>query len=167
MDREREVSILEEQGGFRVGRSTSEQIFILKETILGRKRGRKSTFCCFLDIRKAYDTVFREGLWESLLVKQIGGKMWRVIKNMYSEVASCVRLGEERTDWFRLEVGLRQGCILFSVFIDRLAEEVKEVGGARYGKIELSLLLFADFLTVRFISVGRKIHQAQNLLVQS
>ena len=47
--------------------------------------------------------------------------MWRVIKNLYGEVASCVRLGEERTDWFRLEIGLRQGCILspvlFSVFI--------------------------------------------------
>ena len=59
--------------------------------------------------------MFREGLWESLLVKGIGGKMWRVIKNLYREVGSCVRLGEEKTDWFRLEVGLRQGWILSPV----------------------------------------------------
>src|SRR2546421_9185149 len=76
------------------------------------------------------------------------GKIWRVVKNLYGEVGSCVRLGEEKTDWFSLEVGLRQGCvlspILFSVFIDGLAEEVKKVGGAKYGKILLSLLLFAD-----------------------
>ena len=46
-------------------------------------------------------------------------------KKLYREVGSCVRLGEEKTDWFNLEVGLRQGCILspvlFSVFIDRMA----------------------------------------------
>src|SRR3984957_4564941 len=58
---EREKKIVEEQGGFREKRSTSEQIFVLKETILGRRREKKRTFCCFLDIRKAYDTVFREG----------------------------------------------------------------------------------------------------------
>ena len=85
---------------------------------------------------------------ESLLVKGISGKMWRVVRNLYQEVGSCVRLGKEKTDWFSLEVGLRQGCILspvlFAVFIDRLAEEVKKVGGARYGEIMLSLLLFAD-----------------------
>ena len=55
--------IVEEQGGFRENRSTSEQIFILRETIEARKKKRKKTFCCFLDIKKAYDTVFREGLW--------------------------------------------------------------------------------------------------------
>ena len=74
--------------------------------------------------------------------------MWRVVKNLYAEVGSCVRLGEDKTDWFSLEVGLRQGCILspvlFSIFIDGLAEEVKKIGGARYGEIEMSLLLFAD-----------------------
>ncbi len=45
-------------------------------------------------------------------------------------------------------MGLRQGCILspvlFSVFIDGLAQEVKKIGGAEFGKIVVSLLLFAD-----------------------
>jgi hypothetical protein len=128
---EKEKKLVEEQGGFRKKRSTVEQIFILKETIQGRRRKKKKTCCCFLDIRKAYDTVFREGVWEGLWVKGIGGKMWRVLKNLYQEVGSCVRLGKEKTDWFNLEIGLRQGCILspilFSVFIDGLAQEVKRV----------------------------------------
>ena len=58
--------LVEEQGGFRAGRPTSEQIFILKEMIQGRRRVNKRTVCCFLDIKKAYDTVFREGLWERM-----------------------------------------------------------------------------------------------------
>ena len=60
---------MEEQGGFRAKRATSEQIFILKETIQGRRGAKKKTFCCFLDIRKAYDTVFLEGLWKRMLDK--------------------------------------------------------------------------------------------------
>ena len=63
--------------------------------------------------------VFREGLWKSMLDKGIGGKMWRVVKNLYREVGSCVRLGEEKTDWFEIEVGLRQGCILSPVLFRR------------------------------------------------
>ena len=47
--------LVEEQGGFRKERAHSEQVFILKEIIQARKRLRKKTFCCFLDIRKAYD----------------------------------------------------------------------------------------------------------------
>ena len=78
---------------------------------------RKKTWCCFLDIRKAYDTVFREGLWKGMIGKGIGGKMWRVVKTLYREVGNCVRLGEEMTDWFSVDVGLRQGCILLTVWL--------------------------------------------------
>ena len=46
--------------------------------------------------------------------------------------------GGEMTDWFNIEVGLRQGCvlspILFSIFIDGLAEKVKSAGGVKYGR---------------------------------
>ena len=120
-----EGQVSERAGGFREKRST-DQIFILKEVV--GEESEKEYLLLFLNIRKAYDTVFREGLW-------------RVVKNLYSEVGSCVRLGEEKTEWFKLEVGLRQGCILspalFSIFIDGIAEVVKKVGGARYGELVL------------------------------
>jgi len=48
---EREKKLIEEQGGFRAKRSTSEQS-LLKETILARRRQKKKTFCYFLDIRR-------------------------------------------------------------------------------------------------------------------
>src|SRR5690348_196224 len=42
----------------------------------------------------------------------VRGKMWRVLKNIYKKVESCILLGDHRTDFFNLQVGLRQGCIL-------------------------------------------------------
>src|SRR4051794_19996914 len=44
-------------------------------------------------------------------------------------VESCVLVGQDRTEWFSIEAGLRQGCILspilFAIFIDGLAREIK------------------------------------------
>ena len=54
------------QGGFRTGRSTTDQIFILNEILTSRKEEGTDTFTCFIDIAKAYDRVWRPGLWYKL-----------------------------------------------------------------------------------------------------
>ena len=36
----------------------------------------KKTFCFFLDIKKAYDTVWRDGLWYKMWEMGIQGKLW-------------------------------------------------------------------------------------------
>ena len=80
------------------------------------------TYAFFLDVQKAYDTVWRNGLWYKLWDVGIRGKMWRVIKQMYEESKSMVFLDGERSEAFNEEQGVAQGCslspILFSVFIN-------------------------------------------------
>src|SRR4051794_13693262 len=102
----------EEQAGFRPDRTTMDHVFVLSELVRSRKTRGLDTHLCFLDIRKAYDTVFREGLWKRLLDVGVNGKTWRVIRNIYETVESTVILGEELTDWFSVELGLKQGCTL-------------------------------------------------------
>ena len=53
--------LVDEQAGFRVGRSTVDQVFVLSELIRARRRKGQKTYCAFLDIKKAYDTVWRDG----------------------------------------------------------------------------------------------------------
>ena len=67
---------------------------------------------CFIDIQKAYDRVWREGLWEKLAEYGISGKMWRVLRSIYENVESSVMLGGNNSRFFPINVGLRQGCIL-------------------------------------------------------
>ena len=141
--------LAEEQGGFRIKRGCIEQIFVLKEVI--RMRRGKKTYCCFIDIKKAYDRVWRDGLWHKMRELGVKGKMWRMIREMYSDVKSRCFVGEATTDWFDVDVGVRQGCvlspILFNMFINGLAEEVKSLGlGVKVddGEGNLSILLYAD-----------------------
>ena len=144
---ESKKALVEEQGGFREGRGTPDQVFSLVEMV--RARAGMKTYCCFIDVRKAFDRVWRAGLWKQMWDIGVRGKMWRVVKNMYEEVVSCVKVGSDRTDWFGLDVGVRQGCvlspILCSIFIDGLAKELKKCrGGVRVDGLPVLLLLYAD-----------------------
>ena len=64
--------LAEEQGGFRTKRGCIEQIFVLKEVI--RMRRGKKTYCCFIDIKKADDIVWRDGLWQKMRELGVKGK---------------------------------------------------------------------------------------------
>src|SRR3569833_3563097 len=93
----------DEQAGLRPGRSTVDHIFAVTEVLRLRRARRKETHCCFLDIRKAYDTMNRDALWKRLLDVGIRGKMWRVLKNGYDVEESCVLVGKQRLEWIVVE----------------------------------------------------------------
>ena len=123
------------------------------------------THCCFLDIKKAYDRVFRVGLWKRMLDVGIKGKLWRIIKQLYDVVESSVLVGNQQTGWFGVDVGLRQGCnlspILFAIFIDGIARKVKEAKqGIKIQDLKLNIMLFADDL----ILLGSSRKELQNLI---
>src|SRR3569833_4746440 len=90
----------DEQAGLRPGRSTVDHIFAVTEVLRLRRARRKETHCCFLDIRKAYDTMNRDALWKRLLDVGIRGKMWRVLLFVFVVVVCCVLVGKKRTVWF-------------------------------------------------------------------
>lgn len=100
---------MEEQGGFRPQRGTEDQLFVLTEILRGRGSHR-TTYTAFIDVKKAYDTVWRNGLLKRLWDEGIRGKMWRVVKGMYSVVQSAVLVGDEQTEWFDLSTGQAGMC---------------------------------------------------------
>ena len=71
--------ICENQGGFRKGYSTTDNLFILHILINIMKCKKKKLFYAFIDFAAAFDTVWRDGLWNKLLINQINGKMYNII----------------------------------------------------------------------------------------
>lgn len=123
-------------------------MFVLTE-ILRNRGSHVTTYTAFIDVKKAYDTVWRDGLWKRLGDEGVRGKLWRVVRNMYNVVQSAVLVGDEQTEWFELNTGVRQGCvmspILFSLFINGLAREINEkTVGIAVGERRVRLLLYAD-----------------------
>ena len=127
-----QAPLSDEQGGFRSGRGCIDQLFILTEVLRLRHNQGKATFVCFIDVKKAYDTVFRDGLWKRLLDVGLSGRILRVLLNLYDKAESAVMVNGILSRWFESGVGVRQGCVLspllFSIFINPLIEELRATG---------------------------------------
>ena len=109
------------QFGFTRERRTLDAAFILDTLIDQARASKKQLYAVFIDFQKAYDYVFRDGLFFKMVHSGMLGCVYRVIVSMYESVKSIVRLGSEVSDVIQQHVGLRQGCVLspclFSLFI--------------------------------------------------
>ena len=66
----------------------------------------------FKDLEKAYDRVTREALWQVLRMRDVGGKLLNGIKSMYVKSLACIRVKGGESKCFRIDSGVRQGCIM-------------------------------------------------------
>ena len=88
------------QAGFRPGYSTTDNIFILKFLIDFMQASKKKLYCCFIDFKQAFDTVWRIGLWKKLLQENITGKCFKLIFNMYQGIKSKISTNDGSTVFF-------------------------------------------------------------------
>ena len=162
---DKEGVLHEGQAGFRINRSCMDNVYTLNEIVQGRLREDKKTYALFLDIQKAYDSVWHDGLWYKLWDMGVKGRMWRVIKKMYAS-KSAVLLEGEKSDTFTIDQNITQNYslypILFSVFVNDLLKEVQQNGlGIQLtsGKT-VGGMLFAD----HFVGISDSKESLQKLL---
>ena len=133
-----------------------DQVFAVRQVCEKYLANRKDVFWAFMDLEKAYDTIDRQGMWQMLRVYGVGGKLLKAVQSFYVDSTSCVRVGNDVSEWFPINVGLRQGCVmspwLFNVYMDGVVREVNvrllgkglELLSANGVRIEMNQLLFAD-----------------------
>ena len=141
--------LVDEQNGFRACRSCIDHIFVLCTVLRNRKLSGKDTFLCYIDYKKAFDSV--DLLLYKLSHIGISGNMYRAISSLYSNPRSRVILNNEHeTDYFDCPVGVKQGdCLsptLFAIFINDLALEIKNsnIGVILEENLLVNILLYAD-----------------------
>ena len=79
----------ENQAGFRAGYSSFDHIFSLYALIELLKAKNKKLYCCFIDFRKAFDSVWRIGLWMKMLGNGINGKIFNLF-SICTEISNPV-----------------------------------------------------------------------------
>ena len=134
---EENAILKENQAGFRKHYSTTDHIFALYSLIEILKHEKKKLFCSFIDLSKAFDSVWRIGLWRKLLNNSIDGKFLKVIYNMYLNIKACVSVDGANSAFFFCNTGVRQGDnlspVLFALFMNDLEDKllIDNVDGIR------------------------------------
>ncbi|KAK3099269.1 hypothetical protein FSP39_001936 [Pinctada imbricata] len=141
------------QIGFMKNSQTTDHMLILK-TLIDKyvTNGKQHLYLCFVDFKKAYDTVWRKGLLYKLLKAGIRGKTFNVIDSMYSKSECCIKLNGPRTDFIDNQVGVKQGEVLspllFNLFINDLVESIDDNENTKLNEKEVPCLLYADDLVL-------------------
>ena len=90
----------ENQAGFRQQHSTLDHVFVLKALVDMFVSQKKKLYCAFVDYRKAFDSVWRAGLWYKLAKQMVNGKVLKVIVSMYNQIKSCIFVNSSKSDFF-------------------------------------------------------------------
>ena len=125
------------QGGFRRGRRTEDNLFML-ERLIEMVRGRKEEICvAFLDMEKTYDRVNRKKLFEVMRCYGVHEKLVRLIERLYDGSLVKFEMEEVTTGWYKSDSGVWQGCplspLLFNIYVRELGNVISNcVHGVKY-----------------------------------
>ena len=138
----------------RVGRSTSDGIFILHSLVQHVLKDNGKLNCAFVDYEKAFDTVIHEALWLKLVENGISCKFTRILQSLYGKVLAAVKIQSDVSSFFEIALWVKQGEPLsplpFILFINDVYADLKnadnsgEITGISINHICFFLLLFAD-----------------------
>ena len=117
------------QAGFRKVRGTRDQIANIYWIIKKLKEFQKNIYFCFIDYTKVSDCVDHNKLWKILKEMGIPDHLTCLLRNLYTGQEATVRTGHWTTDWFQIEKGVRQGCILSPCLFNLSAEYIMQNAG--------------------------------------
>ena len=95
-------------------------IWIIKKA----REFQKSIYLYFIDYTKVFDCVDHNKLWKILKEMGIPEQLTCLLKNLCAGQEATVRTVYGKTDWFRIEKGVQQGCLLspylFNLYVEHI-----------------------------------------------
>ena len=146
--------LAENQLGFVAGNRTSDAHIIINNLVKKICHNKNSKiYSCFVDFKKAFDSIPRDILLKKLTNYGIKGKFFNILRNIYTSDKACIKLNNLRSESFDLNLGVRQGCILspllFNIFLCDLVKKIQSLGGKiNIGSNSVNSLFWADDLVL-------------------
>ena len=139
--------------------------FILQETIFHNNELNSDVYLTTLDTKQAFDSVWLPGVFYKLTKLGVKGTMWLLIKDMHTNMSSCVSVNGLKSPFFNVQQGIRQGGVIstwiYNLFINELLEELTESNrGAQIISLTTGSTTLADDICLAATSPSKM----QNLL---
>ena len=118
-----DTQLEENHSGFRPKRGCCDQIYVARMLIQKAREFNRPLYFCLLDLQKAYDSINREALWQSLRRSfSIPEKIISILQALHHNTTGIVRAEEQTSEKFPINVGVKQedvlSPVLFNLFLD-------------------------------------------------
>ena len=145
------------QGACRPGLSCVHTTLLMQETIAQQLETHKNIFVCYLDVTKAFDGIWINGLFYRLHQLGIRGRIWRLLYKCYIDFTARVRIQGKFSRSYKMLCGIHQGGYLSSLkyiaFIDSL---IRTLENSRIcctmGRMNTTPLGYADDMATATVS---------------
>jgi exonuclease III len=120
------LSSNDNQFGFKKGLSCSHAIYTVRNIVNRFIDGGSTVNLCALDLSKAFDKVNHNVLLMKLMKRRIPIELLNVFEYWLNNCWSCVKWNGHLSNFYKLELGVRQGSVLspffFAVYLDDLLD---------------------------------------------
>ena len=83
-------------------------------------------------------------LWQRILESNVNGKLFRVIYNLCDAAKSCIKIGNNLSEVFHCNIGVRQGENLSPALFAILINEFKNNLSTQYNGVHINQLYNTD-----------------------
>src|SRR6218665_3172764 len=119
-----EIEMADEQAGFGKESGTRDQITNLRILMQKAKEHQQTLFMCFVDFKKAFDSIPHETLWVTMIEMGFPGHIINIVTKLYSKQKARAKVAGTMSTEFRIRRGVRQGCVLSPTLFNIVAEMV-------------------------------------------
>ena len=124
--------------------------------------------CVKEDYTKAFDRVKHSEIIQILQNLDIDGKDLRMIRNIYSEQSSAVRIETQVRKCQTIKRGVRQGCVLspdlFSSYSEQIMRQIKDIPGVKVNGHMINNVRYADDIAI-IAESENKLHKLMDKIV--
>ena len=145
------------QGACRTGKSCVHTALTLQESVSVGLGTKKKVLVTYLDVSKAFDGVWIDGLFYQLRQLGLEGITWRLLYLTYQNFKCKARVAGSYSDWYVMECGIHQGGFLsllkYVAFIDPLLRNLERSEmGCRVGGVPSNPVGYADDMATANLS---------------
>ena len=142
----------EYQCGFRPGKSTSDQIFTLRQILEKTREFQIDTHHLFIDFKQAYDSIVGDELYVAMDQLGIPRRLISLCQMTLLDTKSAVRVSKKASQPFNTTKGFRQGdalsCDLFNICLEIIVRRVGIRTSSNIITKSIQLLGYADDIDI-------------------